>query len=223
MEIDIFLCIKATIIGLSLAVITLIVPVGNTILGVSLASCISTVINSSEKEEMLIIVCTFVCITLLNTIKEILDPALSGNEELAGVYISGYRWECLEVNTFQQIKESVESKIEGLLYGIVLAFILINCFHITYGSLNVTFIFGAAMLWKTFKHTDINNKTDINILIKSILYLLLINFVMKGLTNLEYFQPAIIVIYTFFLMPSIFSTLIKDVDILIKKTKRITS
>jgi hypothetical protein len=185
------------IIGVTIGIIVLLLPMGNSIVGAILVKGFSNVYNISNKEEMLLMLSALVSILLLNTIKEIVDPKMSGNEDMIAISISNYRWSCLEISMFQQIKETLEAKIEGLLIGIIAGFVIINLLHLTTSSINIPWLIAPILLYVGLK----KEKSDVKI--KTGLYLLLVAITLKLLINLECVNAIVVCIYTFFYIPGV--------------------
>lgn len=193
--------IKASIIGIIIALIVLLLPMGNSIIGAIIVKGYVSINHISTKEEMLIMVSTLVSIILINTIKEIIDPKMSGNEDIIAITINSYRWNCLGITLFQQIKETLEAKISGLLIGIIIGFVGINLLHITTSSINLPWLIAPILLY-----VGLNKETS-EIQIKTGLYLLLVAITLKLLINLECVNAIVVCIYTFFYIPGIVSSL----------------
>lgn len=210
-QIDILMCIRSALVGAIIAIIVLIIPNGNGIIGVLIAKGLvnSGLYTCSNKEEVCLISCTVVSVLLINTIKEVLDPALSGNEDIAAIHVSGYRWECLEVSLFQQIKELVETKIEGILYGFISTFVIINILRIDASSIPISGFVIGLLIYKVL----INNQTiTTRIKIQSFLYLVLVAITIKILSYFGCNEPTLICLYTFFFIPSTFQVLAKQIS-----------
>lgn len=200
------MCIRSALVGAVIGIIALILPMGNGIIGVLIVkgAVSSGLYNISNKEEVCLISCTLISILLINTIKEVLDPALSGNEDIVGIHISGYRWECLEVPLFKQIKELVETKIEGIIYGFISAFAIINILHIDASSIPISWLVIGVLLYKVIiSNTIISNTTKI----QSFLYLIIVAITVKLLSSFGCNEPTLLCLYTFFFVPSTFQTL----------------
>jgi hypothetical protein len=193
---------KASIIGIIISLIVLILPTGNAIIGAIIVKGYVNINNISTKEEMLIMISTLVSIMLINTIKEIIDPKMSGNEDIIAISIATHRWSCLEITLLQQIKETVEAKISGLLIGIIVGFLAINLLHITTSSINLPWLIAPILLY-----VGLNKETS-EIQIKTGLYLLLVAMTLKLLINLECVNAIVVCIYTFFYIPGIVCSLI---------------
>ena len=193
--------IKASIIGIIIALIVLLLPQGNSIIGAILVKGYANILNISTKEEMLIMISTLVSIILINTIKEIIDPKMSGNEDIIAISIASYRWSCLEISLFQQIKETIEAKIVGILVGVIVGFLAINLLHLTTSSINIPWLIAPVLMYVGFK------KETTKVQIKTGLYLLLVAMTLKLLISLECVNAIVVCIYTFFYIPGIVSSL----------------
>jgi hypothetical protein len=187
------ICILGVIIG----VIILLIPMGNSIVGAIIVKGISNTCNISNQEEILLMLSALISVMLLNTIKEVIDPKMSGNEDIIAISISSYRWKCIEISLFQQIKEVVETKIAGLLIGIIVAFIGINLLRLTTVSINIPWLIAPILLYVGLK------KETIEVQIKTGLYLLLVAMTLKLLINLECVNAIVVCIYTFFYIPGV--------------------
>lgn len=207
MEIELGLCIKSIIGGAIIAVIVLLLPIGNPIISsVIVKSLISSgIYNATKKEEVALLTCAIISTLLLNTIKEVLDPALSGNEDLTAIKIAGYEWQCLHIPIFQQIKEVVESKIVGIMGGLIATFILINVIGINSSSLPITIMVVPLLLYKI---VIINKTINTDIKIKCFLYLLLSTIVLKILISTGCSESIIVIVYAFFFIPAILQQMV---------------
>lgn len=199
----------ALILGVIISIVILILPMGGSYIGVIMANVISNVLSLDNITNQLIIISVLFTSLILNSIKEVITPQQSGNEDILTLYTS--TWQCMQIPTFNQIRNLVESKILGLIIGFTLSYILITVLHVSTGSFPITKLVAICILYKVYKDIEFKSyelKQDISILlVRAGMFLCItpILFTVMSVNNI--LNPSICIIYCIYMIPSCLDTI----------------